>query len=91
MAEVKPGGKVWTRRLPGCTGTNLGWKHWPCLFPQHGPGRKHTRPIVLEDWQRDIVELHPHLFIRGLLHSDGCGVTNRVCRANLTDGHRTYE
>ena len=29
------------------------WKHWPCLFPQHGPGRKHERPIVLEDWQRD--------------------------------------
>ena len=19
------------------------WKHWPCLFPQHGPGRKHER------------------------------------------------
>ena len=26
-------------------------KHWPCLFPQHGPGRKHTRKIELEQWQ----------------------------------------
>jgi hypothetical protein len=23
-------------------------KHWPCLFPQHGPGRKHNRLIELE-------------------------------------------
>jgi hypothetical protein len=22
-------------------------KGWPCLFPQHGPGKKHERPIVL--------------------------------------------
>src|SRR5919201_552402 len=22
--------------------------HWPCLFPQHEPGMKHTRRIVLE-------------------------------------------
>ena len=29
------------------------WKHWPCLFPQHGPGRKHERKIRLEAWQRD--------------------------------------
>ena len=21
-------------------------KHWPCVFPQHGPGRKHERPMV---------------------------------------------
>ena len=26
------------------------WKHWPCLFPQHGPGRKHERRIALVDW-----------------------------------------
>ena len=25
---------------------------WLDLFPQHGPGRKHERPIVLDDWQR---------------------------------------
>ena len=52
------------------------WKHWPCLFPQHGPGRKHERPIVLEDWQRTIVEAHPGPFLRGLFHSDGCRAKN---------------
>lgn len=52
----------------------------PALFPQHGPGRKHTRRIVLADWQREIGDRHPELFLRGLIHSDGCRVTNRVRR-----------
>jgi hypothetical protein len=47
------------------------WKHWPCLIPQHGPGRKHTRPIILADWQQRIVSTHPEQFLRGLIHSDG--------------------
>ena len=34
-------------------------RSWPCLFPQHGPGRKHERPIVLVDWQRTLLETHP--------------------------------
>ena len=25
--------------------------HLACLFPQHGPGKKHERKIVLEGWQ----------------------------------------
>lgn len=53
-------------------------KHWPCLFPQHGPGRKHARPIVLSPWQESIVQHHPEYFLRGLVHSDGCRVTNRI-------------
>ena len=61
---------------PGCVITTVSWRHWPCLFPQHGPGRKHERPIVLEDWQRTIVEEHPGPFLRGLFHSDGCRVMN---------------
>jgi hypothetical protein len=47
------------------------WKHWPCLIPQHGPGRKHTRPMVLADWQQRIVSEHPEPFLRGLIQSDG--------------------
>lgn len=47
------------------------WKHWTCLIPQHGPGRKHERPIHLAEWQRPIVEAHVELFLRGLIHSDG--------------------
>lgn len=55
-------------------------KQWPCLFPQHGPGVKHRRPIVLADWQQRIVEDHHEAFLRGLIHSDGCWHINRVWR-----------
>lgn len=58
-----------------------GWKHWLCLFPQHGPGRKHERRIELEDWQSEIVDTHPAEFLRGLFHSDGCRLINTVRRA----------
>jgi hypothetical protein len=53
-------------------------KHLPCLFPQHGPGRKHKRVIQLADWQQQAVERHPHLLLRGLIHSDGCRFTNTI-------------
>jgi hypothetical protein len=53
-------------------------KAWPCLFPQHGPGRKHERKIDLAPWQEAIVDREPEAFIRGLIHSDGCRVTNRL-------------
>jgi hypothetical protein len=54
------------------------WRAWPCLFPQHGPGRKHNRRITLAPWQQSIVEAHPEPFLRGLIDSDGwCGI-NRV-------------
>lgn len=51
-------------------------KAWPCLFPQHGPRAKHTRPIVLTSWQRDLVNQSPGLLLRGLIHSDGCRFMN---------------
>jgi hypothetical protein len=47
------------------------WKHWTCVIPQHGPGRKHTRSIVLADWQWRIVRAYVESFLRGLIHSDG--------------------
>jgi hypothetical protein len=51
---------------------------WPDLIPQHGQGRKHHRSIVLEEWQRWIVEAEPTAFIRGLFHSDGSYFQNPV-------------
>lgn len=51
-------------------------RSWPCLFPQHGPGRKHERPIVLVGWQRDLLERHAEALLRGLIHSDGCRFIN---------------
>ena len=76
MRRVKPGSRPHTRNVPGAVIVTASWKHWPCLFPQHGPGRKHDRPIVLEDWQRRIVESNPGAFLRGLFHSDGCRAKN---------------
>jgi hypothetical protein len=54
--------------------------HLACLFPQHGPGKKHERAIVLEDWQSEIVERHPWPFLRGCIRSDGCAFVNRTGR-----------
>jgi Homeodomain-like domain-containing protein len=51
-------------------------RSWPCLIPQHGPGRKHERRIVLTDWQRELVARSPELLLRGLIHSDGCRFVN---------------
>jgi hypothetical protein len=62
----------------GCTEVSSFSKHWPCLFPQHGPGRKHERKIELTLWQQELVDLDPRPLIRGLLHSDGCRVLNWV-------------
>jgi hypothetical protein len=52
-------------------------KLWLQAFPQHGRGRKHERPIVLEHWQQEIVHRHAGEFVRGLIYSDGCCTTNR--------------
>jgi hypothetical protein len=49
-------------------------KHWPCLLPQHGPGRKHNRRIALEPWQQALVDQATEEFVCGLIHSDGCRV-----------------
>jgi hypothetical protein len=54
-------------------------------FPQHGPGRKHLRPIVLTDWQLELTQANPGSLIRGLIHSDGCRVINRF-RTKLPSG-----
>jgi hypothetical protein len=62
----------------GCVEVNAWWKHWVCLFPQHGLGRKHKRSIELQPWQQRVAAEHPGRLLRGLIHSDGCRVLNRV-------------
>jgi hypothetical protein len=90
MAAVMPTSSVCRVQRIGCTEVKSTSKHWPCLFPQHGPGRKHERTIELVPWQQAIVRMYPGLFARGLFHSDGCRVTNRV-RRKLADGDHWYE
>jgi hypothetical protein len=80
ISQVRPGGNIWRVSAPGVVVVQSNWKHWPCLFPQHGPGRKHERTIALEAWQREIVEEYPADFLRGLFHSDGSRVANWATR-----------
>lgn len=65
-------------------------QHWPHLFPQHGPGVKHKRKIELEPWQERIVERYPGRLLRGLIHSDGCRVMNRIRHPKKTYVYPRY-
>ena len=82
-----PGASAHVRTVRGTNTIRIdsGSQKWPMLFPQHGPGRKHERPIVLADWQNTIVSEHTGSFIRGLIHSDGCRSVNRF-RTTLPSG-----
>ena len=60
----------------GCVDSHAHWKHWICLFPQHGSGPKHSRRIELEDWQLNLVDQFPRELVKGLIESDGCRITN---------------
>ncbi|WP_306333977.1 hypothetical protein [Streptomyces sp. KL118A] len=80
IRAVRPDNKVCRVRSQGCQYVTSWSKHWPCLFPQHGPGKKHERKIALASWQQEIVDAHPWEFIRGLIHSDGCRTTNWTTR-----------
>ena len=71
---LMPGQRAAILPLKGCVEVSLYSKHWPFLFPQHGPGRKHLRLIRLEPWQEVLVKEATEEFIRGLIHSDGCRV-----------------
>ena len=77
MAAVSRGRKVCRQERPGCVVVSAYWKHWPCVFPQHGPGVKHARPIELRPFQEEILQASPGTLLRGLIHSDGCRVMNR--------------
>ncbi|CUR54066.1 conserved hypothetical protein [metagenome] len=82
---VRPLRTTFRVSAPGVCVVQSNWKHWPCLFPQHGPGRKHERRIALEPWQREIVDQCPADFLRGLFHSDGSRVNNWATR--VVAGH----
>ena len=75
MEAVMPGQRAHRlSRRSRCVDISMYSKHWPCLFPQHGPGRKHDRSINLSHWQEELVSRATESFLRGLIHSDGCRV-----------------
>ncbi|MEK6326165.1 MAG: helix-turn-helix domain-containing protein [Actinomycetota bacterium] len=65
-----------------CLSVSVYSSHLSCVLPQHGLGKKHERPIVLESWQQAIVESEPWAFVRACIWTDGCSFVNR------TDVHR---
>jgi hypothetical protein len=73
-----------------CVVVSVHSNHAPCLFPQHGPGVKHLRPIRLADWQSELVEEHTELLLRGFIHSDGCRFINRVHVSGKTYEYPRY-
>jgi hypothetical protein len=77
MRELVPDNRVSVQKCNGnWVEVHAYSKSWPCLFPQHGPGPKHKRPIRLTDWQWRHVLRNPKLLLRGLIHSDGCRFEN---------------
>ena len=58
IVAVHPSRPVHRVQAVGYTSVVSYWKHWPCLFPQHGPGPKHRRRIELTTWQREIAAEH---------------------------------
>lgn len=90
LTTVLPASKVSSVQRIGCAAVKSYSTHWTCLFPQHGPGMKHTRKIALKEWQQRIVADHPGPFLRGLIHSDGCRVTNWT-RRKVNGEMKRYE
>ncbi len=83
VEAVMPGRRVGRLPRQGCTDVSCYSRHWTCVFPQHGPGLKHERDIVLEPWQEVIAILErPESFLRGLIQSDGWRGINRVRGGN---------
>lgn len=76
MRAVMPGRTAGVQRFGGHVEVYSYARRWACLFPQDGPGVKHERTIALEPWQWVHVECVPQMFLRGLIHSDGCRSIN---------------
>jgi len=93
MGEVMPTSKVSVYHRPREQVEEVSSysKAWPCLFPQHGPGRKHHRRIQMAVWQREIVEADPRPLLRGLIHSDGSRHFNTIRHPKKTYRYPRYE
>ncbi|GAA2428814.1 hypothetical protein GCM10010421_15840 [Streptomyces glaucus] len=90
MRRVMSTPSIGRHRKTGCIEVKSYTGHWTCVFPQHGPGRKHERRIVLEPWQQAVVDARPWEFVRGLIHSDGCRITNWTARV-VAGERKRYE
>jgi hypothetical protein len=91
IRAVVPDAEVCGREARGCSIIGVSHPVWMAAFPQHGPGRKHERPIRLVRWQRELTGTHPGALLKGLIHSDGSRVVNRF-KTKLPSGRlASYE
>lgn len=92
MSIVMPTSKasVYAHRADRVEEVNSFSQHWPHLFPQHGAGPKHKRKIALEPWQQRVVGRYPGRLLRGLIHSDGCRVMNKIRHPKKTYEYPRY-
>jgi hypothetical protein len=75
---LKSGGFAKPHADPSSVEVSSYSRSWPCLFPQHGPGRKHERQIALAEWQRDLRHLLLGLRPAGSALDDGAPDRLRV-------------
>jgi hypothetical protein len=59
VGKVAPGPSGWSERSDSLLVLSVYSNHLSCLFPQHGPGRKHERRIELERWRTELVARAP--------------------------------
>lgn len=92
MALVMPASKAstWRHRRWRMLNVVSYSQHWLHLFPQHGAGLKHRRRIELEPWQDRVVARYPGRLLRGLIHSDGCRVMNKIRHPKKTYEYPRY-
>ncbi|WP_433548156.1 helix-turn-helix domain-containing protein [Streptomyces sp. CA-294286] len=90
ITKVHPQSKVYSLQQQGYVSVTSYNRSWRVLFPQHAPGKKHLRQIALQPWQQSIVGEFPWGFIRGLVHSDGCRITNWTTRL-IGGARKRYE
>jgi hypothetical protein len=92
IGKCAPGCRIReSRKSRGCLVAIASSPLGPLAFPQHGPGRKHERPIELEGWQREITHRRPEALLRGLIHSDGARCINRFRTKLPSGGIAEYE
>lgn len=78
MARCFPENDVDQVQSIGCVHLSVYSTHLACVFPQHGRGPKHDRPMVLEAWQREHLTVAPWPFVRGCIRTDGCAFINKT-------------
>jgi hypothetical protein len=79
IQDLLPLNRVYMVKKPyNCIEVGCYNNYWPIFFPQHGKGMKHTRAILLEEWQQRAIQYAPLAFFRGCIHSDGARTHNIV-------------